>query len=273
MAPEPYRGPLRAVILDMAGTIVDYGSCAPAGVFIDLFRRHGIPITTAQARAPMGAHKRDHVAAIAAMPEVADAWRAANGRDATDSDIEAMYRELIPLQLAALPAYSALIPGTLEAAAEFRRRGLGVATTTGYNREMTDVVLQEMARQGFEPDAAVCVDDVPAGRPEPWMALEAAKRLRSYPPAACVKVGDTVPDILEGLNSGMWTVALTKTGNELGLSEAEASTLEPGELGARLGLAASRLSEEGAHFVVESIGDVPPVLDEISARLADRDKP
>ena len=273
MAPEPYRGPLRAVILDMAGTIVDYGSCAPAGVFIDLFRRHGIPITTAQARAPMGAHKRDHVAAIAAMPEVADAWRAANGRDATDSDIEAMYRELIPLQLAALPAYSALIPGTLEAAAEFRRRGLGVATTTGYNREMTDVVLQEMARQGFEPDAAVCVDDVPAGRPEPWMALEAAKRLRSYPPAACVKVGDTVPDVLEGLNAGMWTVALTRSGNELGLTQAESDALPRGELQARLERATTRLRSAGAHFIVESIVDLPPVLDEISGRLANAGKP
>jgi len=117
MAPEPYRGPLRAVILDMAGTIVDHGSCAPAGVFIEVFRRQGIPITMAQARGPMGAHKRDHVAAIAAMPEVADAWRSTHGRDATNSDIEAMYQALIPLQLAALPDYSALIPGTVPAGA------------------------------------------------------------------------------------------------------------------------------------------------------------
>ena len=273
VAAEPYRGPLRAVILDMAGTIVDYGSCAPAGVFIEVFKRHGISISMAQARGPMGAHKRDHVAAISAMPEVAEAWRAAKGREVTESDIEAMYRELIPLQVAALPAYSTLIPGTLEAAAEFRNRGLGVATTTGYNREMTDVVLHEMARQGFAPDAAVCVDDVPAGRPEPWMALEAAQRLRAYPPAACVKVGDTVPDVLEGLNAGMWTVALTKTGNELGLSKAEADALAPDELQARLERATARLREAGAHFVVEGIGDVPAILDKIADRLGGGDRP
>lgn len=273
MAPEPYRGPLRAVILDMAGTIVDHGSCAPAGVFIEVFRRRGIAITMAQARGPMGAHKRDHVAAIAALPEVAGAWRTAHGRDPTDSDVEAMYQALIPLQLAALPRYSTLIPGTLEAAAEFRRRSLGVATTTGYNREMTDVVLREMARQGFEPDAAVCVDDVPAGRPEPWMALEAAKRLRAYPPAACVKIGDTVPDILEGLNAGMWTVAITQTGNELGLTETEVQALDTDELRTRLDAAAQRLLAAGAHLAVECIRDVPTALDEIGARLAKGDRP
>jgi beta-phosphoglucomutase-like phosphatase (HAD superfamily) len=148
-----------------------------------------------------------------------------------------------------------------------------VATTTGDNREMMDVVLREMRPQGFEPDAAVCVDDVPAGRPEPWMALEAAKRLRAYPPAACVKVGDTVPDVLEGLNAGMWTVALTRTGNELGLTQAESDALPPGELQARLERAATRLRSAGAHFVVESIANVPLVLDEITARLNDRGKP
>ena len=79
MAPDPqpgrYTGPLKAVILDWAGTVVDYGSCAPAGVFVEVFARHAVPITMQQARAPMGSEKRAHIAAVAAMPEVAEAWR------------------------------------------------------------------------------------------------------------------------------------------------------------------------------------------------------
>ena len=70
---------------------------------------------------------------------------------------------------------------------------------------MMNVLVPEATRRGFETDSIVCVSDVPAGRPEPWMALRSAMELRAYPPALCVKVGDTVPDIQEGLNAGMWT--------------------------------------------------------------------
>ena len=272
MEPEP-SGRLRAVILDLAGTVVDYGSCAPAGVFIEVFKRRGVEITIAEARAPMGAHKREHIAAVAAMPEVAARWLAAHGAPAADADIDALYADLIPLQVACLPEFSDLIPGAMDAIAAFRGRGLKVATTTGYNREMTDVVLGEMSRQGFEPDVAICVDDVPAGRPEPWMALLAAMRLRAYPVSACVKVGDTMPDIAEGLNAGMWTVAVAATGNELGLSLAEAAALPAAEFEARMEIARDRLSAAGAHYVVDSLADVPAPLDEIEQRLARGERP
>ncbi len=264
---------LRAVILDLAGTVVDYGSCAPAGVFIEVFKRHGVEITVAEARAPMGAHKRDHIAAVVAMPAVATRWLAAHGAPAAEADVDALYADLIPLQVACLPDYSELIPGTLQAIANFRVRGLKIATTTGYNREMTDVVLREMRGQGFEPDASICVDDVPAGRPEPWMALLAAMSLRAYPVSACVKVGDTVPDIAEGCNAGMWTVAVAATGNELGLSLAEASALPQPERQKRTQAARERLAAAGAHYVVDGIADVPAVLDVIEARRSRGERP
>ena len=45
-----YRGLVKAVVADLAGTIVDYGSCAPAAALVELFHRHQIKITVAQAR-------------------------------------------------------------------------------------------------------------------------------------------------------------------------------------------------------------------------------
>ena len=53
-----YRGPLQAVLLDWAGTTLDYGCYAPAVVFIEVYKRKGVPISIEEARGPMGAHKR-----------------------------------------------------------------------------------------------------------------------------------------------------------------------------------------------------------------------
>ena len=272
-APARYTGQLKAVILDWAGTVVDYGSRAPAGVFVEVFARHGVPITMAQARGPMGSEKRAHIAAIAAMPEVAEAWQRTHSRTCTDEDIDAMYREFVPLQIECLPRFADLISGTLEAIADFRKRGLKIGTTTGYNAEMMRVLGAEAAQRGFEPDSIVSSDMVSEGRPAPWMALKAAALMGVYPMSAIIKIGDTVPDILEGLNAGMWTIAVAATGNEMGLSEAAAVALRDVDRAERLTRAYASLQDAGAHYVVDGISDVPPVLDQIEERLAQGERP
>jgi phosphonoacetaldehyde hydrolase len=277
MAPDRqqgrYTGPLKAVILDWAGTVVDYGSCAPAGVFVEVFARHGVPITMAQARAPMGSEKRAHIAAISAMPAVAGAWTHAHDRPCTEDDIDAMYREFVPLQIESLPRFADLIPGTIEAVTEFRKRGLKIGTTTGYDAEMMRVLAAEAARRGFVPDSIVSSDMVPEGRPAPWMALKGASLMGVYPMSAIVKIGDTIPDILEGRNAGMWTIAVAATGNELGLPQSEATSLPASERQERLARAHERLKAAGAHYVVDGISDVPLLLDQIETRLAQGERP
>lgn len=268
-----YRGPVRAVILDWAGTTVDYGSCAPAMVFIEVFKRQGIEITLEQAREPMGTHKRVHIEKISKMPPVAERWQQVHGRSCTDADIERLYQEFVPLQLACLAAYADLVPGTLEAVRDFRRRGLKVGTTTGYNGEMLKVLLSEAKKRGFEPDASVCATDVPAGRPAPWMALRCAMEMQVYPLESCVKIGDTVPDIDEGLNAGMWTIGVVMSGNEIGLTPRQITELPASVLHARRAAGYDRLHRAGAHYVVDSIAEVPPILEQIDRRLAQGEKP
>ena len=62
-----FRGELKAVILDWAGTTVDFGCFAPAGVFVEVFKRKGVEITMDEARGPMGLHKKDHIRTVAKM--------------------------------------------------------------------------------------------------------------------------------------------------------------------------------------------------------------
>ncbi len=271
--PGPYTGPVRAVVLDWAGTAVDYGCIGPVAVFLEVFTRRGVPPTVAEARAPMGLMKKDHIRAMCAAPELAARWQAVHGAPPSEADVESMYAETEPLMVACIRNHAAPIPGLQDAVAALRGLGIKIGSTTGYTGPMMAELRPEAARRGYAPDAVFCSTDVPAGRPFPWMCYQNAMALGVYPMAAMVKVGDTVSDIQEGRNAGMWTVGITKTGNELGLPQAEAEALPPGELAVRLSAIEARLTGAGAQYVVEDIAAVPAVVAAINRRLAAGEQP
>jgi phosphonoacetaldehyde hydrolase len=268
-----YRGPVEAVLLDWAGTTLDFGCLAPAVVFVEVFRRKDVPISMEEARAPMGAHKRVHIQRITELDSVRQRWHAAHGRLPTDDDVEAMFKEFVPLQLECLSTYSTLIPGTLAVVAELRRRGIRIGSTTGYTTEMMQINRRDAARQGYEPDSTVCASDVPAGRPYPYMCLQNAINLRVTTVQACVKVDDTVPGVEEGLSAGMWTVGLAVSGNEVGLTREEWEALPPAEQAPRRVRAHRRLAQAGAHYVVDTIADPLPCLDDVQRRIHQGERP
>jgi len=138
---------------------------------------------------------------------------------------------------------------------------------------MMTILQNEAKKRGYEPDSTVCATQVPAGRPYPYMCLQNAINLQVYPMEAIVKIGDTLPDIDEGLNAGMWTIGLAKTGNEMGLTEAQVKALELEVREAKLERAYKRMHQTGAHYVVDGIADVPPILDAINERLATGERP
>jgi phosphonoacetaldehyde hydrolase len=268
-----YRGPVEAVLLDWAGTTMDFGCFAPAVVFVEVFNRKQVPITMDEARAPMGAHKRVHIQRITELDAVRARWQAAYNRPPDDADVESMFKDFVPLQLECLSLYSALIPGTLEVVAELRRRAIRIGSTTGYTTPMVEINLRDAERQGYRPDATVCASDVPAGRPYPYMCLQNVIQLGVTTVHACVKVDDTVPGVEEGLNAGMWTVGLAVSGNEVGLTLDEWRALPAAEQRVKRDRAHRRLHQAGAHYVVDSIADLIPCLDDIQTRLARGEQP
>jgi phosphonoacetaldehyde hydrolase len=268
-----YRGKLQAVLLDWAGTTMDFGCVAPAVVFVEVFKRRGVPITIDEARAPMGAHKRVHIQRITQLDSVRQRWIEKRGKAPGEADIDGMFEEFVPLQLKCLSDYSALIPGTLEAISALRERGYKIGSTTGYTTEMMKINLKDAARQGYKPDSTVCASDVPAGRPYPHMCLQNVINLGVSTVEACVKIDDTRPGVEEGLSAGMWTIGLAVSGNEVGLSLADWDALPQVEQERRRQAAYTRMYQSGAHYVVDSIADIQPCLDDIEARLARGERP
>lgn len=268
-----YRGPIEAVILDWAGTTMDFGCMAPAVVFVEVFKRKNVPITMEEARAPMGAHKRVHIRKITELEPVRRRWQEAHGRLPTDDDVEAMFEAFVPLQLDCLSTYSKLIPGTLDAVAAMRARGIKIGSTSGYLTEMMAINMADGRKQGYEPDSTVCASDVPAGRPYPYMCLQNAINLQVTAVEACVKIDDTVPGVEEGLAAGMWTIGLAVSGNEVGLPLDRWQALPTPEQALRRSAADRRMRQSGAHYVVDTIADVMPCLDDIQRRIDQGEKP
>ncbi|HYB54609.1 MAG TPA: phosphonoacetaldehyde hydrolase [Alphaproteobacteria bacterium] len=268
-----YRGPLEAVLLDWAGTTMDFGCIAPAVVFVEVFKRQGVPIDMVEARAPMGAHKRVHIQRITELDSVRARWQARHGRLPNEADVNRMFKEFVPLQLKCLSDYSELIPGTLEAVAELRKRGIKIGSTTGYMTEMMKINLRDAARQGYKPDSTVCASEVPAGRPYPYMCLQNVMNLGVTTVEACVKVDDTVPGVEEGLNAGMWTIGLAVSGNEVGLSLKAWKRLSKAEKEEKRARAHRRMAQAGAHYTVDTIAEMMPCIDDIEARIRRGERP
>ncbi len=269
------RHQLEAVIFDWAGTIVDFGSFAPTQIFVDAFKAaYDFDLTLAEARGPMGLGKWQHIEALGRDPVVGARWAAQFGRPMNDADIQHIYDTFIPLQVERVGLHADLIPGALETVAQLREQGYRVGSTTGYPRQVMARLIEIAASRGYAPDCTVCADDLEAGaRPGPWMALDCVRQLKLGAVSHCVKVDDTLPGIAEGLNAGMWTVGLALSGSPAGWTLAEYQAASDGERTAVRQRVGAEFRAAGAHYVIDSVADLLPVLELIEQRLARGERP
>ena len=264
---------VKAVIFDWAGTVVDYGSLAPMGAFVETFAEFGVTISIEEARGPMGLAKRPHTAAIIALPRVSAAWAERHGRPPAEADVDAVYSVFLPKNIAVAARYSKVIPGVAKAVSELRREGVRIGSTTGYTREIMAEILPVAAAQGFAPDSLVCTGDTPEGRPTPYMLYKSFLALRVWPAWSAIKVDDTEVGIAEGVNAGAWTVGIAVSGNCFGMAEAEVAALAPADYERRRAMAVNTLKRAGAHYVVDSVADLTPIVQAIEERLARGERP
>lgn len=256
---------LKAVVLDWAGTIVDFGSRAALAAIQRTFELNGIAVAEREIRQFMGIGKRDHLAAVASLPRIAYAWRLRHG---APPDAGRLYAQFLELQAASAADYSDVLPWVPVTIDALLRRGFRIGATTSYSRGILSQIEERAMAQGCGHTLTVTSDEVPAGRPAPWMCFRLLQMMDVYPPAACVKVGDTVADIEEGLNAGMWSVGVLTGGNEIGLGADGWASLPEAQRHAARESARATLLGAGAHFVVDTLADLPLTLDLIESRLA-----
>ncbi len=250
----------KAVVFDWAGTMIDFGSFAPMGVFVEAFGRFGVEATIAEARAPMGAPKRDHIRSMLFSPRIASEWLRVHGSAPSEIDVDRLYEIFVPMNEEVVANFGSLVPGAGESVARLRAMGLKIGSTTGYTRSIMERLLPVAAAQGYEPDNLVCADDLPEGRPGPLGMYQCFIDLCVYPPSSVVKVDDTEPGIAEGVAAGCLTVGVALSGNYVGKTPEDLARMTPEEVAALRAFATDKLIAAGADHVIDTVADLPDLL-------------
>ena len=126
---------------------------------------------------PMGMAKRPHIAALMALPRIAEAWRSSHGRAPTEADIDAVYDVFVPKNIAvAAPLCRRSFRAPPSVVDELR--ATRPEDRLDHRLHPRDHGRDHAGRgaPGFAPDCLVCTGDTPDGRPTPFMLYKALPR-------------------------------------------------------------------------------------------------
>lgn len=241
-----YTGPIRLVILDIAGTVCDgpqdlrhlypnddgLAVKGPVIVFERMFREFGMELDWATIRRPMGKFKKEHLEDILGFEHVTRQFHEVHGRDWTAEDVDRMFDMFRPTmaEVAVTPELIEPFDGIREAVDEMRAAGIKIGCDTGYPVEACEAIYRTLAQDfGIVFDVTADSENV-RGRPTPFLVYDCMVKADVYPPAAVVKADDITAGVQEGANSGAWTVGLYATGahDHATLARAGADYLLPG---------------------------------------------
>jgi phosphonoacetaldehyde hydrolase len=270
-----YRGKVQALILDWSGTTADAYVVAPAVVFVEVFKRQNVEISMAEARGPMGLRKDLHIKALTEVDEIKERWKNVHSKYPDQSDVDRMFADFVPLQLDCLRKYTTLLPGVAEVTQRLQKQGIKIGSTTGFLRAMVDILEEDAAKQGYKPDASVAGDEVINGaRPSPHMVFKNLDMLNITPIHSVIKVDDTISGVGEAVNAGCWGVGVTRYSNYMDVdTPEEGEKLSDDEIAKRLAKTKDMLEKAGSHYVIDSIADIEPVVEDVNQRLARGERP
>lgn len=258
---------IKCIIMDWAGTAVDYGCFAPVAAFIESFKAIGISVTASETRAHMGLTKIEEIRALFESERINSCFREKFGRNYNEEDVQARFAEFQRILFATLEEYTDPIPYVTDIIAQLRAQGIKVGSTTGYTKDMMNVIIPAAAQKGYVIDNCVTSDDLPAGRPNPYMIFQNMCQLAIPCCQSVLKYGDTISDIKEGVNAGVWSVGVILGSNELALTKEEVETMPAKELERRKQEVRMRMYAAGAHYVVDDIRELPELIEAINKNM------
>ena len=224
---------IRLVIFDVAGTIIeDHGEVADA--FRQALGQNGIAIAPSQLVEWRGASKREVIRHLFEQ-QLGTGADHSEQIDRTYADFRALledrYRTLGITPIAGVEA-------TFKWLAD---RKIRIATTTGFYREVNDLILEKAGWRGMI-DASISSSEVRQGRPAPFMIFHAMEAAGVTSVSDVMNVGDTPLDLRSGTNAGVGSVVGVLTGS----------------------VPRARLESEPHTHLIPSVADIPDLVQRLS---------
>ena len=180
------------VVFDMAGTTIEDAGQVPEA-FATALAAYGLSVTDDELRAVRGASKREAIRLLVERQRPALLPQCAAIFEAFRDQLARLYGE----------RGIATIDGAGDTFAWLRARGVKVALTTGFDRMTTDLIVQTVGWDRDIADTIVCGNDVPEGRPAPYLIYRAMEATGTHRVRGVATVGDTALDLQAGDNAGV----------------------------------------------------------------------
>jgi phosphonatase-like hydrolase len=188
---------IKLVVFDLAGTTVQDGGQV-LSAFTAALAKHHIEVNPEDVQKVRGASKRE--ALLSFVPEGPQ-------RIATAERIYASFRECLAHQYKVDGIQP--VHGAEQVFGWLKARGIRVALNTGFDRDITRLLLTALSWGEGIVDAVICGDDVRQGRPAPYLIFHAMEATGTTSVQQVVNVGDTVMDLQAGQNAGVrWNVGV-----------------------------------------------------------------
>ena len=258
---------IRACIFDLGGTIVDRYSLTPFLSLKKVFQKYNIYVTNKLIFKDMGKEKKDHLIHILSDQSVIHQWINNFHRVPLKKDIDSLFNDFNKVQTKYSEEMVDVLPETQECIDYLQFNYIKTGVTTGFNQENMNIIRDKLERKRIYLDSYVsstCLDK--PSRPYPFMIQKNMENLHIKDPKEVIKVDDTVVGIHEGLRANCWTVGVARWSINMNLQSIDdAYGLSIHDVQDKLTYSRTVLEEAGADFVIDTLDDLPRVVEKIKS--------
>ena len=251
---------LDAVIFDLAGTIIDFGSLATIDAMKEVFKKRQIKISTEIIKKHMGIKKIDHIKKITLHQKFKKEGNRLQRRNFTKKDLNSVSKDFDKSLVEKVKMKLNVIPNAKKIFRILRKKNILIGSTTGYPKRIIRLIKPFLKKRNILPKEIISVEDVKKGRPSAQMCNKILKKLKIKNPKNCLKIDDSFSGISEGKNAKMLTAGLIFTGIQIGMSKKRLGKISINEKIKKRKLISKEFKKLGCDFIFDDLYGLTKII-------------